>query len=96
LTASSKALRSGLSAFHLFSSFEVCFTVPSSPNQLGPPLILKYAIPQNMNPNHPSNKLDIKESMSEKKGMTSAMTKAATQVMAIMAHHVAQPVKVLE
>jgi hypothetical protein len=49
-----------------------------------------------MKPNQPSNKLDISESISEKKGMISAMTNAAAHVAAIIAHQVNHPRKVFE
>lgn len=49
-----------------------------------------------MKPNQPSKRDDIKESISEKKGIISAMMNANTQVRAMMADQVAQPVRVLE
>ena len=52
---------------------------------------LKYATPQNTNPNQQSNNDDIKESKSEKKGITCAKMKANTQSMAFKRIHVDHP-----
>ena len=47
-------------------------------------------------PNHPSNKELMRLNMSEKKGMTSAMINARTQVTATMPVHDAHPMNVFE
>ena len=59
-------------------------------------LIRRYATPQKMNPKKESNREDIKLSRSLKKGMTSAMMKANTQVIARIPAQLAQPTTVLE
>ena len=47
-------------------------------------------------PNHPSNRLHIKDSISEKNGMTSEMRKAITHDTATIATHEPQPTSVFE
>ena len=47
-------------------------------------------------PNHPSNRLHIKLSISEKNGMTSAMRNAITHDTATIATHEPQPTSVFE
>ena len=59
-------------------------------------LILRYATPQKMNPKNESKSEDIKLSKSLKKGMTSAMMKANTQVTARIPAQLAQPRTVLD
>ena len=53
-----------------------------------------YATPQKMKPKKLSKREDIKESRSEKKGMTSAMMKAKTQVAPRMPAQDAHPTTV--
>lgn len=57
-------------------------------------LILMYATPQKIQPKKESKRELISESKSAKKGMTSAMMKAATHVRARMPAHDAQPTTV--
>jgi hypothetical protein len=53
-----------------------------------------YATPQKMNPKKESKREDIKDSKSEKNGMTSAMMKAPSQVAAKIPPQDAHPTRV--
>lgn len=69
-----------------------CFAIQSTPPSAR--RIRMYATPQKMKPKKLSKSEDMSDSKSEKKGMTSAMMKAPTQVRARIPIQAAQPLTV--